>query len=364
MKKSKVFVIMPFQDEFLEVYEMLKIKLQDRFEFTNAGDEGNQQNILQDIIQPIYEADMIIADLTGLNANVMYELGLAHSFNKKTIIITKDDISMLPFDLKQYRAKDYDTHFIKFEELIEFLDRTLAGAVDGTVLFGNPVKDFLKREHIDDIPWFSEDKVIIDVEDDSDKGFLDFLDELEISAGEFQNSISSLTEDMRTMSDGVNKETNEINRVKQAGGSGTVSFIRKASRKAAKHVEDFSLSLRRQNKKLPELWDEIENNTMGLLENEYANTEQNKEMLIGYLKSLFGTKNAIMRTEQSITEMKTSMESLLGIEKSLTKAVQFTVSDLENFLTNTDYFKTSIDKILTKSKYVVGEIKFEEEGVL
>ena len=64
---------MPFQDEFFEVYEMLKINFADRFEFSNAGDEENQQNILKDIIQPIYEADVVIADLTGLNANVMYD---------------------------------------------------------------------------------------------------------------------------------------------------------------------------------------------------------------------------------------------------------------------------------------------------
>ena len=88
MDKKKVFVIMPFQEEFFEVYEMLKMKFSDRFEFSNAGDEANQQNILKDIIQPIFEADVVIADLTGLNANVMYELGLAHSFNKKTIVIT------------------------------------------------------------------------------------------------------------------------------------------------------------------------------------------------------------------------------------------------------------------------------------
>ena len=121
MKKKKVFVIMPFQDEFFEVYEMLKINFADRFEFSNAGDEENHQNILKDIIQPIYEADVVIADLTGLNANVMYELGVAHSFNKKTIVITKDDLLSVPFDLKQYRAKDYDTHFKKFAELQEYL---------------------------------------------------------------------------------------------------------------------------------------------------------------------------------------------------------------------------------------------------
>ena len=51
MEKKKVFVIMPFKDEFFEVYEMLKTEFAESFEFTNAGDEGNQQNILKDIIQ-------------------------------------------------------------------------------------------------------------------------------------------------------------------------------------------------------------------------------------------------------------------------------------------------------------------------
>lgn len=46
MEKKKVFVIMPFKDEFFEVYEMLKLQFSESFEFSNAGDEGNQQNIL------------------------------------------------------------------------------------------------------------------------------------------------------------------------------------------------------------------------------------------------------------------------------------------------------------------------------
>ena len=53
--KPKVFVITPFKEDF---------------DFTNAGDLDNQQNILQDIVEGIHQADVIIADLTGLNANV------------------------------------------------------------------------------------------------------------------------------------------------------------------------------------------------------------------------------------------------------------------------------------------------------
>ena len=88
MSKPKVFVIMPFEDSFYESYEMMSTHFKDSFEFSNAAEEDNQQNILGDIIKPICDADVIIADLTGLNPNVMYELGVAHSLNKKTIVIT------------------------------------------------------------------------------------------------------------------------------------------------------------------------------------------------------------------------------------------------------------------------------------
>ena len=80
---------MPFGEEFFDMYELLKQQFENEYEFSNAADEGNQQNILKDIIQPIYESDVIIADLTRLNHNVLYELGIAHALQKKTIVITQ-----------------------------------------------------------------------------------------------------------------------------------------------------------------------------------------------------------------------------------------------------------------------------------
>ena len=204
--KKRVFVIMPFQEEFFEMYEMLKMEFSDNYEFINAGDEGNQQNILRDIIEPIYQSDIIIADLTGLNPNVMYELGIAHTFNKKTIIITKDDLAQLPFDLKQYRAKDYSTHFKRFAELIDYLKVNMDGAINGTVLYSNPVKDFMALTGIDNGNRFCDPP--LDLEDNTDKGFLDFLAEIEEKADSLAKDIQTMTKEMEDMSSGVSKSTN------------------------------------------------------------------------------------------------------------------------------------------------------------
>lgn len=361
MEKKKVFVIMLFKDEFFEVYEMLKMQFSERFEFNNAGEEGNQQNVLKDIIQPLYEADIVIADLTGLNANVMYELSLAHSFNKKTIIITQDDLSGLPFDLKQYRAKDYTTHFKKFDELIKYLETNLCGAIDGSVSYSNPVKDFLTLQGVENPSWFEHKDAVV-LEDESDKGFLDFLTDIENNAEKLTDEINSMNTDMNEMNSGTTSCTAEIERVNKNGGNGTASFVRKQTKKVAGYVETFAKKLKIHNSTIDSLWDEIEKNTLGLLENKFASKEENKESLISYLKSLYGMKEAAIGSKASISGLIDSMNGVLGIERSMNQAVRFVKEDLTTYQNITDRMCGSIDKIFEKSRFVVGTIDFTEES--
>lgn len=64
--------------------------------------------ILEDIIKMIMEADIVIADLTEFNPNVMYELGIRQAIKGKTICIIKDEnLDDLPFDILQLRTIPY-----------------------------------------------------------------------------------------------------------------------------------------------------------------------------------------------------------------------------------------------------------------
>lgn len=357
MEKKKVFVIMPFEDKFFEIYEMLKREFEEDFQFSHAGDEDNQQNILKDIIQAIYESDVIIANLTELNPNVFYELGIAHTLNKKVIIIT-EKIDTLPFDLKSYRAKEYSTHFIKFAELLDSLKRYMYGAVNDDVVYSNPVTDFLKTKDEKEVAAkIYNENTKITLDEDSEKGFLDFLAEIEENTEEMTSNINNMSKDMNDMSEGISTSTAEIDRVNKSGGKGTASFVHKEAKKVAKHIETFSIKLRSYNQKYIELWSKIEKDTLGLIENKFA--AQNSENLISYLKSLKFMQKSIQENYYSVENMKKSSLGNLGMERTLNQSIRFLDEDLANYLTILEQINSSIDRILEKSRFVVGNIDFE-----
>lgn len=363
MGKAKVFVIMPFADEFFESYEMLKEHFEDEFEFSHAGDEDNQQNILADIISPIYNADIVLADLTGLNPNVMYELGIAHSFNKKTIIITRDDLGKLPFDLKQYRAKDYSTHFKKFYDLVEYLDKNLNGAVSGEVVFSNPVSDFLDKNQIQPQNLFISTDYSLEIPA-GEKGFLDFLADIEEDTDQMNADIIAISSDIEVMNQGIDGCTEEINRVQKKGGNGTASFVRKQSKKAAGFISDFSKQLKQHTESMQLLWSKIEKNTLGLLDNEYASKPENKKSLTDYIKALFRMMRSIKDANESVSDMKKASLNNLGLERSMNQSILFLDQDLTAYLDMTEQMIKSIERIISRSRFVIGDVSLEEDTVL
>ncbi|OJW77438.1 MAG: hypothetical protein BGO69_18220 [Bacteroidetes bacterium 46-16] len=80
---------------------------------------------------PMYEnilkADFVVADLTTLNPNVLYELGIRHAVRKNTTIVISDKELKYPFDLSHIiidsyehlgKAIDYD-EVLRFKQLLE-----------------------------------------------------------------------------------------------------------------------------------------------------------------------------------------------------------------------------------------------------
>jgi hypothetical protein len=106
------FVLMPFDADLSETYKSV---VKNAIEGCGLGlvcrradDYKTNKAIVQDIWKAICEARVVVADLTGLNPNVMYELGMAHTVGKETILIhQKDQKIAFPFDLAHIRRIEY-----------------------------------------------------------------------------------------------------------------------------------------------------------------------------------------------------------------------------------------------------------------
>ncbi|MBF0345526.1 MAG: response regulator [Nitrospirae bacterium] len=118
LTKKYIFVCMPFHLDFYDIYDSgIKPTVEKiGFKCERADNIHYNSGIIEKVYSKIKSAHMIIADITGQNPNVFYEVGYAHALGKEVILITKkaEDI---PTDLKNFNhiVHDGKLHILKSE---------------------------------------------------------------------------------------------------------------------------------------------------------------------------------------------------------------------------------------------------------
>ncbi len=144
-----VFVIMQFDNEMNMVYHnLIKKPLAQKGYIVSRSDDPSDEEILHEniydrIVQNLWDADYVIADLTRNNANVAYELGIAHTLNKRTIQISQN--LKIPFDIKSQNVISYIVDEQGKSKLSERILEVIQRAEKGKYIFSNIVHDFLAR---------------------------------------------------------------------------------------------------------------------------------------------------------------------------------------------------------------------------
>ncbi len=104
------FVLSPFGEPFDTIYkDHIKPTVEGIGNFTclRADDIYDNRPIIEDIWRYTNEARILISELTGRNANVFYETGIAHTVGKEVILVTQS-MEDVPFDLKHLRCIVYE----------------------------------------------------------------------------------------------------------------------------------------------------------------------------------------------------------------------------------------------------------------
>lgn len=117
-------------------------------ECVRADEITHSGSIDVQMYKELLQADLVIADLSTLNANALYELGVRHALRPYTTIVISEDKLVYPFDLNHVVIHSYQ-HLgdaIDYEEVERF--RKALDLVIQTVLDKNeadsPVYTYLK----------------------------------------------------------------------------------------------------------------------------------------------------------------------------------------------------------------------------
>lgn len=125
----RIFILMPFgeawSDNVSDAIAQACTEVATTVEglsWARADDIAEPGRITDQIIAAIETADVIIADVTGNNPNVLFELGYADAV-RKPIIVLNQELASTPFDIKDWRQIEYSTTALAAvrEQLVTFV---------------------------------------------------------------------------------------------------------------------------------------------------------------------------------------------------------------------------------------------------
>lgn len=160
MRETFCFVVMPFRPELNFFFLYLKKYLEEKYKIrVERGDSKVlTKELMKKISDEISGASFLIADVTGSNANVFFELGIAFAMDKPVIFLTQDAPREAPVDIRQFEFIQYDLG--RHEDLLAKLDnavRNVLGSSLGIPHLYEIARDLLNQFDVDS--GFTHDSV-------------------------------------------------------------------------------------------------------------------------------------------------------------------------------------------------------------
>ena len=285
----RAFVIMPFSKEFDDIFgDLIQPTLADAgFEVERADSFIDQENVIRTIVNGIASADLVVADLTGLNPNVLYELGVAHALEKRTALLTQS-IDTAPFDLAAYRMLEYSRDYRDVEKLRSDLRELAENVKLQRGSFGSPVADFVPRERRVQL---SDLSAVVETERfaaEGEFGILDYSDEAVTALVAVHHVLTAVSERTTQLGERLSKGTEQARQVAASEDVGAAGKARDLASGMGKELAQYASFLNGRSKELGELWSTIDRNLSGWIELADFETDEERTAAEELLKQLEG----------------------------------------------------------------------------
>lgn len=332
---TQATVLLPAEGEFAQISSDLVVPA-----LTEAGlrpvspsQAVDKPKTVFSLIDSIKRSSVVVVDVTGLDAFILYALGLAHGLEKPTVLLTQE-ISELPFDLRSYNVVPYSTRLDEIGRLKDDLRKVLLEFAEKDHSLATPVTDILgprlKSPNVENDQAEAEDEApgIYDLLPSSIRA----MEELGADTVVFGN----LTE---ALGSAVQAQTAEIESAKARGGPGALGRTMLSVRTVTAHVDEYADQVAEIAPKFEAQWSEFFNSAMGWLELVDLESQEDREAAIEYAGHLADLRETMLGSAHHVEGFRGAVVGLR--ERRLSKDLGRSLSRVEKLL------RAWIEQVLT-----------------
>ncbi|MYA09021.1 MAG: hypothetical protein F4060_14015 [Holophagales bacterium] len=347
----RLFVLMPFSPDLEPVYERLFKEPFEKagYDVSRAKDIDSQRNILEDIIESVRDSDLILADLTDLNANVFYELGIAHAFDKNVVLVSQE-ISSLPFDLQSYRVVRYSTSFTEMEEAVQHMEDRARKIISGGMKFANPVADFADSVAS---PFAEAEEEDAPTEEDEDerRGILDFQADFLENVETLGALVGDGTKRIEGMSERVSAANERITGVE----FGQPSRQRRTIRDLGFSLEKDAAWFKDFGSRYYDVLAEVEDAVVGMFSTKRHLDGESREELILFIDVTEKTESQLSDAAANFQSLIAAIDGVPKIERRFDRGSRALARELETYIDNIELSIAVITRSRNLAKKMLGD---------
>ena len=332
---------MPFMETLNGVFDGVKSCLETHgFEVSRSDTQHSQQNILKDIVLSLANSDLVVADLTDLNPNVMYEVGLAHALDTPVIMITQN-LEEQPFDLKSYRVIPYSPLIGNnyFDAFTKQLTEKLANIE--SLEFGSPVSDNLPDRATRKVRRSNPEPPEVNESDDRKEET-----QAEAPAGLFDNYeavVEGFTDVSVSFTEmaGIGTRLNErielaskmMESAQAASGTEKLTQAKVASRAVAEALKNFRADMRDATGPLRERWPAVDVAVTAVARWQMEHAEESESASLDEFIEAF--ESGTTSSEElllTLASFRKNLRSIYGLDRGLNREIDTATLELDQLI--------------------------------
>lgn len=275
--------------------------------------------ITEQVFRHLHDDDIVIADVSGGNANVMYELGLRHTRPLLTIQI--GEYGQLPFDVSAVRTIQFSRSPRGLVDARKALQKALEAGISEPLQTVTATRVW--RSGVDEARDRAEEQAVPSAEemDDSETyedeaGFLDHLGDIEATLPKLLATSARIGEVVTDMGH-VATDSTQAMAIANASGAPTAHRLGVVG-KFASELQPSADELLSLTTRFYHDMDALNGQLLGI----FTYIEENPEMtggadIGGFLESIIGMTRSSREAMENINQFGSAMDSLAGMSRVL-----------------------------------------------